>query len=126
MTLNKTDKINGSFQTPKDLLMFFATTFRNSALTTAVSFAALGYSRFYRGKSKLYSAGLVFISILILLISAWNNYLLYNTIQNYKNLDEYKDINTWEPISLMFFAVHIILLLFALWTLYRMMTNTQF
>jgi len=126
MDLVKNNKDSNSFQTPKDLLMFFATTFRNSALTTAVSFAALGYSRFYRGKSKLYSGGLVCISILILSISAWNNYLLYNTIQNYKNIEEYKDINTWEPISLMFFVVHFVLLLFALWTLLRMFTGTTF
>ena len=100
MDLVKNNKNSNTFQTPKDFLMFFATTFRNSALTTAVSFAALGYSRFYRGKNKFYSAGLVFISILILLISAWNNYLLYDSTQKYKKLDEYKDINNWEYITL--------------------------
>ena len=39
--------------------MMYQTSIRNVALTTAVSFAAPGYSRFYRGKSKLYAIGMV-------------------------------------------------------------------
>ena len=55
-----TNKVNTNsqnkmeFETFKDLIMYYQTSIRNVALTTAVSFAALGYSRFYRGKSKLY------------------------------------------------------------------------
>ena len=40
-------------ETERDLLMFYHTSIRNIALFTSVSFAALGYSRFYRGKDKL-------------------------------------------------------------------------
>ena len=65
--------------------MYYNTTIRNVALTTAVSFAALGYSRFYRGKSKMYSTGLVLVSFLIILCSAIINILLFNDIEKYKN-----------------------------------------
>ena len=50
-----------AFETGKDLLMFYQTTLRNVGLYTTISFAALGYSRFYRDKSILYSSGLVVI-----------------------------------------------------------------
>lgn len=122
----KKGDVIGPFETPKDLMMFFQTTFRNSALTTAVSFAALGYSRFYRGKNKLYSSGLVVISLLLLSVSTYNNYMLYKYVQDYKNVKEYTDIKDWEPINYMFFVIHTTLLFFALWTLLRMLTETTF
>ena len=80
---NKGKKLD--FENYKDLLMYYNTTIRNVALTTAVSFAALGYSRFYRGKSKLYVVGMVFVSLLILTCSALINYLLFSDIEKYKN-----------------------------------------
>ena len=56
------NKKNEIFKSEKDVLMYYQTTLRNVGLTTAVSFAALGYSRFYREKSLLYSSGMEFVS----------------------------------------------------------------
>ena len=84
---NINDKKNLPLQTNKDILMFHQTTIRNVALTTAVSFAALGYSRFYRGKSLLYSSGLVLVSVLLVLCSILLNVNVNNIVVKHYNLD---------------------------------------
>lgn len=58
-------------ETEKDILMFYHTTLRNVGLFTSLSFAALGYSRFYRGKSKMYNVALIIFSIVILWIAIY-------------------------------------------------------
>ena len=65
METDKLQKKDLELQSNKDVLMYYQTTIRNVALTTAVSFAALGYSRFYRGKSTIYASGLVLVSLLL-------------------------------------------------------------
>ena len=53
----------------KDILMYYHTTFRNVGLYTSVSVAMLGYSRFYRGKNKLYNLAFIVISLVFLFFS---------------------------------------------------------
>ena len=118
---NKKNKI---FSNEKELLMYFQTSIRNVALTTAVSFAALGYSRFYRDKSRLYSAGMTFVSFLIILCSALLNLFLFNSIQEYLNTN--KEINRLSTINKIFIVVHSVLIFFALYTLIRLMYNKKF
>lgn len=116
-----------AIETNKDILMFQQTTIRNVALTTAVSFAALGYSRFYRGKSLLYSGGLVFVSILLVLISLTLNVTHYNIIVEHNNLNEKLFAGKeFFPINYIFLIVNILTLFFALYTLYRLLTNNKF
>ena len=115
---------NEIFSNEKELLMYFQTSIRNVALTTAVSFAALGYSRFYRDKSKLYSAGMTFVSFLIILCSALLNLFLYNSIQEYLNNN--KEISKLSIVNQIFIVVHSILIFFALYTLIRLMYNKKF
>ena len=110
----------------KDLIMYYQITIRNVFLSTAVSFAALGYSRFYRGKSKLYSNGLVLISSLILICSIILNYRLYDSLNKYKNNKKYEEINGWIMINKIYFFIHLCLLFMALYTLYRLYFNKQF
>lgn len=114
------------FESYRDLVMFYQTTVRNVALTTAVSFAALGYSRFYRGKSKLYSSGLVLVSLLLLSCSFLLNYHLFNSIQPYLNKEKYTSINQWKLINKLFMVIHAMLFFFALYTFYRLYTNNTF
>lgn len=123
---NKHNEKNLAFESYKDLLMYYNTAIRNVTLSTAVSFAALGYSRFYRGKSKLYSVGLVVVSLLLLIFSTTINYLLYNDIEKYKNLPKYKEIKNWRNLNILFLCIHSITILFALYTLFRLVTNNQF
>lgn len=114
------------FETFKDLIMYYQTSIRNVALTTAVSFAALGYSRYYRGKSKLYVTGMVLVSLLILTCSFLLNLFLYNDIQKYINNPKYKAIEKWSNINKVFFIVHLVTIFFAIYTFYRVLTNNTF
>ena len=115
---------NEIFSNEKELLMYFQTSIRNVALTTAVSFAALGFSRFYRDKSKLYSAGMTFVSFLIILCSTLLNLFLFNSIQEYLNTN--KEINRLSTINKLFILVHSVLIFFALYTFIRLMYNKKF
>ena len=99
---NQNENSNLKLETFKDLIMYYQTSIRNVALTTAVSFAALGYSRFYRGKNKMYTVGLAFISVLLLTCSTFLNSLLYNSLQPYLKNPKYKDIEQWIIINKIF------------------------
>ena len=121
----KKENTNLEFESYKDLIMYYQTSIRNVALTTTVSFAALGYSRFYRGKSKMYTFGMLFVSLLIILASFILNYHLYNSIQKYKNLPKTKQISNWEIVNILFFVSHAIAILFAFYTLYRIFTGNK-
>ena len=114
------------FNNLKELLMYYQTSTRNVALTTAVSFAALGYSRYYRGKSYMYTTGLALVSFLIISCSALLNYYLYNSLQKYLSQPKYSKLNKWIIINKVFFIVHSILILFALYTVFRLLTGTTF
>ena len=116
----KKENTNQNFESYKDLIMYYQTSIRNVALTTAVSFAALGYSRFYRGKSKMYTSGMVFVSLLIICASFILNYYLYNSIQKYKK------INNLKIVNILFFISHSVAILFAFYTLYRVTTGNTF
>ena len=121
---NNQDKMQ--FETFRDLMMYFQTSIRNVALTTAVSFAALGYSRFYRGKSKLYVGGMVMVSLLLLSCSFLLNLFLYDDIQKYINNPKYKAIEKWSNINKVFFIVHGCTIFFAIYTFYRVFTGNTF
>jgi len=114
------------YKTTKELEMYYQTTIRNVALTTAVSFAALAYSRFYREKSALYSSGLVFVSILIVINSSILNVYLYNSMVNHTNSKNLQSSKKWLIINKIFMVVHIMLLFFGIYTLYRLITNNKF
>lgn len=123
---NKNSNTDLEFESYRDLIMYYQTSIRNVALTTAVSFAALGYSRFYRGKSKMYTSGMVFVSLLIIIASFILNYHLYNSIQKYKNLTKTKQISNWEIVNILFFLSHTVAIFFAFYTLYRVSSGNTF
>jgi len=123
---NENQNSNLKLETFKDLIMYYQTSIRNVALTTAVSFAALGYSRFYRGKNKMYTVGLAFISVLLLTCSTLLNSLLYNSLQPYLKNPKYKDIEQWIVINKIFFVIHFSLLFFGFFTVYRLFTDKTF
>tara|TARA_B100000424_G_scaffold265871_1_gene256181 strand:- start:150 stop:536 length:387 start_codon:yes stop_codon:yes gene_type:complete len=124
LDLKKNDKL--TFESEKDLLMYYQTTFRNVGLYTSVSFAALGYSRFYRNKSLLYSGGLIAISLGFLAVAAILNILLIKTLENYYDKKKYVEIQNWEFLCKITSILHFILLFFAAYTLYRMLTGNAF
>ena len=109
-------------ESEKDLMMYYQTTIRNVALMTAVSFAALGYSRFYRGASKLYSVGLSLVSFLIISCSATINFFLYKTFSE----SEYSEnMKGWLIINKTFFVVHTMVIVLGLFTSYRAFISVE-
>lgn len=110
-------------ESEKDLIMYYQTTFRNVGLMTAVSFAALGYSRFYRGASKMYSVGLSIVSFLLLLCSSLINIFLY---YSFKNSEYSENMKNWLIINTIFFVIHTLVLFFGLFTTYRLVTGNKY
>lgn len=110
-------------ESEKDLIMYYQTTIRNVALLTAVSFAALGYSRFYRGASKMYSVGLSVVSFLLLLCSSLVNIFLYNS---FKNSEHSSNMKKWLIINTIFFVIHSLVIFFGLFTTYRLITGNKY
>jgi len=108
------------FETLKDVLMFFQTVLRNVGLYTSISFACLGYSRYYRSKSSLYSIGLTCISIMFMIISISINALLIMNTNKYKNIKGYSQVKKWEWVSKIVMILQTILLLYAIYTLIRL------
>ena len=125
METNKKNELE--LQSNKDILMYYQTTIRNVALTTAVSFAALAYSRFYREKSLIYSSGLTFVSLLIIFASCIININLYNFINNHYKTDiSLISANNHLVVNIFFMISHLIIILFGLFTFYRLVTNSKF
>ena len=125
METNKKSELE--LQSNKEILMYYQTTIRNVALTTAVSFAALAYSRFYRGKSVIYSSGLTFVSLLIIFASCIININLYNFINNHYKTDiSLISANNHLVVNILFMISHAIIILFGLFTFYRLVTNNKF
>ena len=127
METDKLQKKDLELQSNKDILMYYQTTIRNVALTTAVSFAALGYSRFYRGKSTIYASGLVLVSLLIISSSCIININLYNLIINHTKTDNSLiSANNFLSVNILFMISHIMIILFGLYTFYRLITGNKF
>tara|TARA_B100001175_G_C19127138_1_gene457164 strand:+ start:213 stop:599 length:387 start_codon:yes stop_codon:yes gene_type:complete len=127
METDKLQKKDLDLQSNKDILMYYQTTIRNVALTTAVSFAALGYSRFYRSKSSMYSSGLALVSLLILSCSFIININLYNLISNHNKTDiSLNSANNFLIVNILFMIAHSIIILFGVYTLYRLITGNKF
>ena len=127
METDKLQKKDLELQSNKDVLMYYQTTIRNVALTTAVSFAALGYSRYYREKSNLYTCGLVLVSLLIISASCIININLYNLIINHTKTDNSLiSANNFLSVNILFIISHIMIILFGLYTFYRLITGNKF
>ena len=109
----------------RDFLMYFQTTIRNLALYLSVSLAILGVSRAYRGKNRIYNVSFIVLSIIILLISIYNNYYLLITLEKMKKNIGTNKYNIVEIINIpkMFLLLNITLGMFSFFTLYREFTK---
>ena len=106
-------------ETERDLLMFYQNTLRNVGLFTSLSFTALGYSRFYRGKDKLYNIALIIFSLVTLAIAIMITFFLINDFERYQIVLQSKEADKWLllPKSIFYFSIGILFL--GLYTLYR-------
>lgn len=127
METDKLQKKDLELQSNKDILMYYQTSIRNVALTTAVSFAALGYSRFYRGKSSIYSSGLTLVSLLIIAASCILNINLYNLMEHHARIDNsLTSANNYLIVNKIFMICHSMIILFGLYTYYRLISGKKF
>ena len=105
----------------KGILMYFHSALRNVGLFTSISIAMLGYSRFYREKSRLYNVSFVGISILFLIFSMVINYSIIKNTEHWKKTHkrDILEIYGLETVPYFIISTNIIVLLFGLMTLYR-------
>ncbi len=117
---NIESKENLEFSTEKDLHLYFQTTFRNVALTTAVSIAVLGYSRYYRGKSyTTYNILLILASLILLSISFFINTSLLRIVNRHSNTNTYISLSSFKFANYMAILLHLILIGLCITTFYR-------
>lgn len=110
----------------KNLIMFYQTTLRNVGLYTTISFGALGYSRFYRGKSQLYNLALILISLCFLAVAAIINYYLITDVMEFsitQEEDMKAKILKWNVIPQTVLVFQAILLLLGTYTLLSQTTQ---
>lgn len=106
------------FHTSEALNDYYQSTLRNIGLTTSIVFAVLSYSRFHIKLNKNYFIVMYTISALLLIISFYLNYYLYNTLQNYKNNSKYDNITKLDILNVIFFIIHVIIILFMIHSLF--------
>ena len=117
---SKNKKPSTEFENLRQFHMYFQTSIRNVALTTAVSCAILGYSRFYRGRDfYMYNNLLIFASILVISVSSYLNILLMQNVNKNKTRSEFTYLSNYFNINVMFDIVHIILVILGILTLIR-------
>lgn len=106
------------------LLMYVQTTIRNIALYTATSFAALGYSRYYREKNQTYNILLIIVSILFSMAAYLIADYLLQDIFMFKD-ETYQQIHKWVLIPTYSRLISITITLLALYTLFRQLMKLR-
>ena len=109
----------------KGILMYFHSALRNVGLFTSISIAMLGYSRFYREKSRLYNVSFVGISILFLVFSMMINLSIIKNTENWKKTHKKDILELYhlEQVPYFIIATNSLVLIFGLMTLYREFTK---
>lgn len=110
-------------ETEKDILMYFHTSVRNMGLYTSLSFGALGYSRFYRGKSPTYNIYLIIVSLVFTFISIYTGVCLIKDINNFNEKIKSSNITKWEIIPMLIIIFNFGAFLLSLSTLYGEVTT---
>lgn len=109
----------------KDILMYFHSALRNVGLFTSISIAMLGYSRFYREKSRLYNVSFIVISMLFLIFSMVINYSIIENTKSWKKTHKVDilEIYNLEQVPYFIIVTNFFVLTFGLMTLYREITK---
>ena len=106
-------------ETEKDLLMYFQTSLRNVGLFTSVSFATLGYSRYYRDKSNVYNIYLIITSLIFLGVSLFISHNLEKDMEHYQKEMKSDRLTNWLVIPKVIFYFNIGVFILGLYTLIR-------
>ena len=106
-------------ESEKDLMMYYQTTLRNTGLFTTVSFAALGYSRYYRGKDKFFNISLIIASMIFMGITLMLSKFLIDDMEKWEQDIETPYNEKYLIIPKVIFGVNVFLLTLAVYTLMR-------
>ena len=101
------------------MMMYYQTTLRNTGLFTTVSFAALGYSRFYRGKDKLFNVALILASIVFMVLTVYLAKYMVEDITVWQKELKSDHIEKYLLLPRAVYVVNVGLLTLALYTLFR-------
>ena len=118
--MNKSNKVPMTYH---NVINNYQTTIRNVGLYTSISLAFLGYSRYYRGKNKLYNVGPLIISMffnffsILFLLFLLEDHKVYN--ENIKDDPYYNLLDKWYIIPQTLLFIISIVLLFSIYTLYK-------
>ena len=119
-TISSNHKITPVFENLRQYHMYFQTQIRNVALTTAVSCAVLGYSRYYRNKNFYkYNVLLILAAVLVIFISAYLNMLLLLNTNKDRIRPGFEYLNQYLVVNCIFVIVHLILLGLSITTIVR-------
>jgi hypothetical protein len=111
-------------KTEREILMFYQTSLRNIGLYTSISLGLLGYSRFYRGKKKIYNLTFIILSLAILLCALIICLYLIQDLEHMKiSLEKKIYLEKWIIIPQLVFGIDILIGLFGLSTLYSEITK---
>ena len=106
-------------KTEKGLLMYFHTALRNAGLFTTVSFAALGYSRYYRGKDSIFNVALILASMVFMVVTIYlTRYMILDMAVWQKEVESTK-IDKYLIMPKMVLGVNMGLLALSTYTLFR-------
>jgi len=106
-------------ETEKDLIMMYQTTLRNVGLYTSISFAVLGYSRYYRKKDQLYNVYPIIMSIIFLGTSLLITKFLLDDTKYYMKKIKTTTIEKWLIIPRILYYFNLGLLGMSVLTLVR-------
>lgn len=105
-------------ETEKDILMYFHTSVRNMGLYTSLSFGALGYSRFYRGKNPTYNIYLIVVSLVFTFISIYTGICAIKDLQTFNKKVKSTYLTKWEVIPILIIIFNIGAFILSLGTLF--------
>lgn len=110
----------------KDVVMLYHTNLRNVGLFISISLAMLGYSRYYRDKSKLYNVSFIVISIGFLFIATYIDYVLITTQnklrENMKpSTKKYMEELNMIPIYIL--CLNLLVMLFSIYSFQRELSS---
>ena len=115
-------------ESPKDLIMYYHSAIKTVGSYTSLSFAALAYSRVYRGKGDkrnlediIYNLSLIITSIIFVFISIVNNVFFIMDYEVYQNTEGTGDEQTaqLEPIPYGLLLFNLVILGLGLYTFIR-------
>lgn len=102
------------------LLQLYHTSMRNIGLYTSISFAALGYSRYHRGKTFFLNILLILISIIFTIIALIISYFLIKDIKFFYEKDKtsHNLILKWSVLPHIMMYINVALLIASLYIFY--------